>query len=215
LATARTLRPVINRLVEDGQLLDYVLNHNLTLKGLLKEDISVDDYLTLLVHVGVVSVQNQAGGYCFKVEGSAYKRDLLLPLLHCLKSSLVSLLELPNKADIYDQGENILKDFVSTISTNSMAKLITWASKSTKRNIMELQFQGHQVLEAHHILDGTAETTQENLPPATGKGTDITLSEARSDFCSLVSGSSCLPGSLKQWLPAILCGHPCFDFCGT
>lgn len=122
LATARNLRPVINRLVEDGQLLDYALNHNLTLEELLKEDISLDDYLTLLVHVGVVSVQNQVDEYCFKVAGSAYKRDLLVPLLHCLNSSLVSLLELRSKAAIYDQGEDILKDFVSSISKNSMAK---------------------------------------------------------------------------------------------
>jgi hypothetical protein len=178
LATARNLRPIINRLVEDGQLLDYVLNRTLKLEDLLKEDISADDYLTLLVHVGVVSVQSQTNGYCFKVAGSAYRRDLLLPLLGCLKSSLVSLLALPNKADIYDQGEEILKDFVSSISTNSMAKLIVWASKSTQNNIMELQFQGHMVSEAHRILDGTAETTQEDVLP--GKRTDITLSGAHS-----------------------------------
>jgi hypothetical protein len=90
------------------------------------------------------------------------------------------LLKLPNKADIYDQGEEILKDFVSSISTNSMAQLITWASKSTKNNIMELEFQGRLVPEAHRILDGTADTTQENVLPAIGKRTDITLSGAHS-----------------------------------
>lgn len=194
LKSARNLRPVVNRLVEDGELLGYGLNLNLTLEDLLRQEVNVDDYLTLLLHVGLVSVERvaTAPGYRFQVAGKAYQRDLLNPLLSCLKSSLVSLLQLQGKDDLYDQGEEILMDFVTSISRNSMAKLIKWASKDEKNNILELQFQGHMEGEAYRILDGTAQTTQENVLPPTGKRTDITLS---GQFSVVILELKQLPGA--------------------
>jgi hypothetical protein len=184
LESARNLRPMINRLVEEGQLDDYTLNTTLTLEELLRKDIAPSDYLTLLVHVGVVSVTCPTPGkFLFKTTGNHHRVALLQPLQATLQLSLETLLLLDSKVAIYEQGEEILKEFVTSISSRSMAKLICWARSDSKNNILELQLQGAMVSEAHNILNGTASTTQENVLPATGKRTDITLS---GDSCVII-----------------------------
>ena len=51
-----------------------------------------------------------------------------------------------------------------------------WVSSDPGNHILELQFQSHVITEAHHILDGSAVTSQEDVLPATGKRTDVTFS---------------------------------------
>jgi hypothetical protein len=51
-ATARSLRPIVNKLLTKGQVLSgYNLNLELSLSDLLNKNIAVDNYLTLLVHL--------------------------------------------------------------------------------------------------------------------------------------------------------------------
>jgi hypothetical protein len=66
-ATARSLRPVVNKLVIEGQVSGYSLNRELSLSDLVNKNIAVDDYLTLLVHFGILSVcLSQSGtGFIF------------------------------------------------------------------------------------------------------------------------------------------------------
>eukprot|EP00978_Attheya_sp_CCMP212_P035256 scaffold152182_cov43-Attheya_sp.AAC.1 len=140
-ATARSLRPVVNKLVTEGQVSGYSLNRELSLSDLLHKNIAVDDYLTLLVHLGILSVcLSQSGtGFIFKISSGAYRKQLLLALI---ESSLGELFKCKTLAEVYNRGEAQIKDFVATLSTTSMSSLINWAEHRNDDNIMELQLQG-------------------------------------------------------------------------
>eukprot|EP00980_Cylindrotheca_fusiformis_P022424 scaffold9290_cov107-Cylindrotheca_fusiformis.AAC.2 len=57
LCNAKNLRHVVNKLAERSQISGpgYKINEQLSLEHLLQETIDISDYLTLLVHIGVVS----------------------------------------------------------------------------------------------------------------------------------------------------------------
>jgi len=57
---------------------------------------------------------------------------------------------------------------------------MAWASSDVNDHILELQFQSYVVTEAHDILQGMAQTTQEDKVPETGKRTDVTFSSETS-----------------------------------
>jgi hypothetical protein len=82
----------------------------------LRAAIRVEDYLTLFAHIGVVAAKQDGSRFCFHVTGDAYRRNLLEPLLDSLKSSLVKLLLLSKKVEIYAQGESVMFHFVTSIS---------------------------------------------------------------------------------------------------
>lgn len=114
----------------------------------------------------------------FTVTSELYRKNLLEPLLNSLRVSLETLTAFTTTNDLYREGESILVDFATSISQNSMAKLMAWAASDPSNHILELQFQSHIITEAHLILEGKAPTTQENILPLTGKRTDITFSSA-------------------------------------
>mmetsp|Transcript_6783 Transcript_6783/g.18959 ORF Transcript_6783/g.18959 Transcript_6783/m.18959 type:complete len:637 (-) Transcript_6783:946-2856(-) len=186
LRNAKNLRHVVNVLAERGQISGpgFKINEQLSLEHLLQETINVSDYLTLLVHIGVVSASGTAtANPTFAMTSECYRENLLKPILKTLRASLVKLVSLTSKEDLYAQGEEILVDFVTSISKNNMTKLMAWASSDTNNHILELQFQSHVVTEAHDILDGKARTSQEDNLPKTGKRTDVTFS---SETCVVI-----------------------------
>ena len=183
LCTARNLRHVVNKLVAGDQLQGYGLNYDLSLEDLLQPTINIGDYLTLLVHVGVVSVTTDAADAeitTFHLTSGYYRKHLLEPLLKTLKASLEKLVSYTSTEDLYRDGEDILVDFVTSISKNNMARLMAWASSDSQNHILELQFQAHVITEAHDILAGVDQTSQEDRLPGTGKRTDVTFSSPKS-----------------------------------
>ena len=68
LAKAPNLRPVANALVGGFPVVES-LNEHLSLEDLLQEEIIVGDYLTLLVHTGVVSIQHEDETQGFRLAG--------------------------------------------------------------------------------------------------------------------------------------------------
>ena len=182
LGCSRNLRCVANRLAERCPVTGYKVNKTLSLEDLLRANISVDDYLTLLLHVGVVSVTGNTSE-TFKVTSDFYRMNLLETLLKTLRDSLEVLTSFTTTNDLYGQGESILEDFVTSISQNRMAALMAWAASDPDNHILELQFQSHVVTDAHYILEGKALTTQENILPLTGKRTDVTFS---SESCVVI-----------------------------
>jgi hypothetical protein len=64
------LRRVVNLLVADSEVTGLELNQNMSLTSLLESrEITTSDYLTLLVHLGVVSVRQDRNGTVFKLTG--------------------------------------------------------------------------------------------------------------------------------------------------
>ena len=183
LCTARNLRHVVNKLVAGDQLQGYKLNYELSLEDFLQDTIGIGDYLTLLVHVGVVSIATDAADTetaTFHLSSEFYRKHLVDPMLRTLKASLQKLVSYTSTKDLYYDGEDILVDFVTCISKKSMSKLMAWASSDSKNHILELHFQAQIITEAHDILNGVAHTTQEDRLPGTGKRTDVTFSSASS-----------------------------------
>ena len=180
LCNARNLRPVVNKLVDGEQVDGYKLNYDLSLEHLLQPTISISDYLTLLVHVGVVSVTTTTtdvrSNVAFRVTTDYYRSNLLKPILITLRASLEKLVSYTSAQDLYRDGEDVLQDFVTSISKNNMARLMAWACSDPDNHILEIQFQTHVVTEAHDVLAGVAQTTQEDILPLTGKRTDVTFS---------------------------------------
>ncbi|KAL3905427.1 MAG: hypothetical protein SGILL_009681, partial [Bacillariaceae sp.] len=179
LRNAKNLRPVANKLANDERVSgpQFKIKERLSLEDLLQETINISDYLTLLVHIGVVSASGTSMDHpTFTITSEFYRENLLKPLLKTLRSSLEKLVALKSTEDLYTDGEEILVDFVTSISQNNMARLMAWASSDDENHILELQFQSHVVTEAHAILQDTARTSQEDVLPATGKRTDVTFS---------------------------------------
>jgi hypothetical protein len=172
--SAPNLRPVVGKLISSGEVSGCILNRALNLTHIIKPDIAIADYLTLLVHLGVLSVHRgkQPGEDLFKLASGVYRSLHLEPLL---KASLGELLQLSSLSDIYGKGEKMITDFVSTLSENSMSSLIAWAVADPENHILELQFQGFLLGEMHsRLYEGEAviqETVLDNK-----KRTDITLS---------------------------------------
>ena len=179
LCNAKNLRPVANKLA-NGETVSgprYKIKEQLSLENLLQETIDISDYLTLLVHIGVVSASGTStDNPTFTITSEFYRENLLKPLLKTLRASLEKLVALESAEDLYAHGEEILVDFVTSISQNNMARLMAWASSDSNDHILELQFQSHVVTEAHGILQDIARTSQEDKLPATGKRTDVTFS---------------------------------------
>jgi len=154
------------------QLQGYNLNKDMSLEDLLKDTIDIGDYLTLLVHVGVATVTKDATDLeviTFHLTSGFYRDNLLEPIVKTLKASLQKLVSYTSTQELYSHGEEILEDFVSSISKNGMTELMAWASSDVDNHILELQLQGHVVAQAHKILNGIAHTTQEDRLPETGK----------------------------------------------
>mmetsp|Transcript_4094 Transcript_4094/g.6848 ORF Transcript_4094/g.6848 Transcript_4094/m.6848 type:complete len:138 (-) Transcript_4094:609-1022(-) len=98
------------------------------------------DYLTLLVHLGVVSVGNADGRTIFKAT-STYHRSKYLEKL--IQNSLGSLMAMSSADEIYNSGAERINRFLFSISGSGMKWMISWARtcERPKNTLMELQFQ--------------------------------------------------------------------------
>jgi hypothetical protein len=174
-AIAPNLRPAVSTLVATGEVSGYKLNPGLSLSSLLGDKVVIDDYLTLLVHLGVLSVSVHPSGidHIFKISSAAYRLQHLEALLVILKSSIGELFKCKTLQDVYEKGEDCIMDFMTTLTATSMSSLVDWAGLQDNNNIMELQLQGFMVGELHDVLFGVTIYQETVLP--TLKRTDITL----------------------------------------
>jgi hypothetical protein len=179
------LRRVVNLLVADSEVTGLELNEDMSLTSLLESrEITTGDYLTLLVHLGVVSVSQDPDGTVFKSTGRLYRERHLCSLNDAIASSIADLVKITTKVEMYQKGEGILMDFLKSLTVSRMSSLIAWAASSPSNRILELQLQGNILAELHDsfvvaALDSQAETTQEDLLPSGGRS-DVTISTVRS-----------------------------------
>jgi hypothetical protein len=172
---ARNLRAVVNLLAAGSAVTGYKFNAGMNLSHLVAKTILPDDYLTLLVYLGMAKKEVTTEGDVFWSTSLVYKKAHLEPLVDILKVSIGSLMQLRTLEQIYKNGVDQLKEFASVLSENTMNKLIAWAEKEEQNNISELRFQAFMVAELNHTLDQTAFTTQEKQPPESSKRKDITI----------------------------------------
>ena len=140
-----------------------VLNERLNLPDTARADISKDNYLTLLVHLGVVSVHKDPSGrgHIFRTTSRFFRSEYLNAMLGV---TLAPLFDLSSVDEIYDR-QDLLQEFMETLPNSAMAKMIKWAKASSGNRILELQFQGILLGELHHhfMEDGEAiQPTQED-----------------------------------------------------
>jgi hypothetical protein len=175
-ATDRSLRPAVNKLVTEGHV-SGILNRGLSLSHLFTNEIATDDYLTLLVHLGILSVckNPSAKDFIFTISSGAYRKQHLDVLL---KSSLGELFKFDTLNQVYQSGVVLIEDFLKTLSATRMRSLINWARKHQNNHIMELQLQGFMVGDLYNELYGIA-TTQQEIQLPSQKRTDITLQGGR------------------------------------
>ena len=173
---AKNLRPIASRLPEGQAVTGYALNKTMKLNDMVNDHVTVDNYLTLLVYLGMVSANDTGTGYVFRSRSMVYRNRHLKPLLELLVFSLVELVKLKSKKDIYSHGPALLADFTSTLSETRMERMIEWAKAQLDNHILEMQLQCFMVEELHHTLNkDCATTTQEEQPPGSKKRKDITI----------------------------------------
>lgn len=113
-ACAPNLRRVVNSLLVDGKISGFRLNRALSLSDVVADKVATGDYLTLLVHVGVLLVHRIDGNDVFKCASGAYQQMHLEPLCKILKSSLGTLMLCKNAHEVYAAGEDLFLEFLST-----------------------------------------------------------------------------------------------------
>lgn len=154
------------------------LNENLNLLDVANAEISKDSYLTLLVHLGIASVDYSphGKGHIFRSTSRHFRSKYLNEML---KVTLLPLIEAKTVQEIYAQ-QGLLQEFMETLAivSGGMSRMIDWAAEKGN-HILELQFQGFLVGELHrHFMDDIDKkqghgvlTTQEDK---VGKGrTDV------------------------------------------
>jgi len=152
------------------------LNDKLNLPDVVTTDISKDNYLNLLVHLGIASVhENDAGrGHIFRSTSRYFRSEYLNELLGL---TLAPLFDLTTVDEIYDK-KDLLEEFMAMLPASGMSKMITWAKASRGNRILELQFQGYLVGELHDNFladfDAAVDTTQEDVLES-GSRTDIQI----------------------------------------
>jgi hypothetical protein len=157
------LRVVVNQLVENSAVTGIELQESL-LPTLLLENgaLTTSDYLTLLVHLGVVSVRKDGDVTEFKSTSLVYRERPLKSLNLALEASIADLLALSTKEKMYIHGETILHNFLKALSETRMTSLIAWAASSPDggNRILELQLQGNIVAELRDAFKVATSTPQ-------------------------------------------------------
>jgi uncharacterized protein (UPF0305 family) len=143
---------------------------------MLEEGLDTAQYLTLLVHLGAVSATREKDGqYIFRSTSEQYRKKHLSALNYILTESILDLLNLPSKEEMYKNGEKILANFFSALSQHRMQLLIDWASSAKGNRILELQFQG-KILEELHAEFSTIYSARATQEDKVGSGrSDITI----------------------------------------
>ena len=149
------------------------LNDQLNLPDVCRSDITKNNYLTLLVHLGVASVAEAGSGYVFKATSRYFRSEYLGAMVEFM---LLPLFECDSVDHIYTK-QQLLQDFVETLPSNGMEKMVAWAASSDKNRILELQFQGFLLGELHENIiadNASINDTQEDKVNA-DKRSDIQL----------------------------------------
>lgn len=94
----------------------HKINEQLSLEHLLQETINVNDYLIVLVHIGVALASGMTASPTFSIASEFHRENLLQPLLKTHRASLQKLVALTSAAELCAQGEETLVDFVTSIS---------------------------------------------------------------------------------------------------
>lgn len=165
-------RQVAKSLVADREIRG-VLNTRLNLPDVCTVRIKKDDYLTLLVHLGVASVTMRDGGFFFLPTSRYFRSEFFIRMVEV---TLAPLFGLDSVKEIY-KNKKLLQEFMATLPASGMARLISWASSAPDNRILELQFQGVLLGELHDSLlfdDSAVQTTQEDLISPTQR-TDIQI----------------------------------------
>jgi len=123
------------------------LNMKLNLLDVATVDISKENYMTLLVHLGIASVrENEARrGHIVRCTSPYFRSEYLNELL---KVTLALLFGLSTMDEIYNQ-QHLLEEFMLTLPASAMSKMISWVKTATTNRILEPQFQGVLVGELH------------------------------------------------------------------
>ena len=175
LRTSRVCREVAKDLVAKKDI-SGSLNKYLNLPDVATTNITKDNYLTLLVHLGIASAQESTTGtgHIFRLTSRYFRSEYLNELLGV---TLGPLFDLSSVQNIYDH-QIYLEEFLLTLPESGMSKMIQWAKTSTKNRILELQFQGFLVGELHdHFIsedNGDVLTTQQDVVDEKSR-TDIQL----------------------------------------
>ena len=138
------------------------LNVRLNLPDVCRADIAKDDYLTVLVYLGIASVDARTGGgHLFSATSRYFRSEYLQAML---KVTLTPLFDFDSVEEIY-KNQALLQEFLETLPSTGMAKMVAWAKSSRKNRILELQFQGILLGELHESImadDASIAPTQED-----------------------------------------------------
>lgn len=149
-------------------------NPDLKLDDLVTSKMRVQDYLTFLAHLGIVSYRQlpdetegkrnifQATSVCFRIE--FFER--------LLENSMQPLFDARDLDDLYSNGVNYVKDFMYTLPKSGISSLIHWANSRGSQSRMELQF---------HFLVETLSASLWNENVVTSQEDIITTSKQRTD----------------------------------
>jgi hypothetical protein len=167
------LRAIVSQLVDKETVTGYELKRDMSITTLLEEGVlGESQYLTLLVHLGVVAIAINTNNEAeFTSTSEVYRKKHLSALNLALASSIADLLKLESKQKMYEKGEAILLEFLHALSVGRMAGLIAWADSGEGNKILELQLQGNLVETLFQTFE--AITTQEDRLDA-GRS-DITI----------------------------------------
>lgn len=162
LQTSQHCRKVAKALASQRDIFG-TLNERLNLVDVANTKISANNYMTLLVHLGVASVHlNVDGdGHIFRATSRYFRSEFLEEMLGV---TLKPLFECRTVAEIY-QHQDLLQDFIETIPISGMEKMIKWAQDKAENRILELQFQGFLVGKLHSLFledEVPFDTTQED-----------------------------------------------------
>lgn len=147
--------------------------------------LDTNQYLTLLLHLGVASATiNKNNETEFKSTSDFYRKKHLNALNLALASSIADILKLETKEDMYDKGEDILLEFLHALSETRMAALIAWAASRKNNRILELQLQGNVVeslYDEFKTISPDVATTQEDTLDAGRSDVTITTDKCATE----------------------------------
>lgn len=119
------------------------LNKSLELGAISRVKVTVSDYLTLLVHLGIASVRKMPDGKIIFKATSTFFRVLFFKRL--LENSLQPLFDAASLEDLYEIGVEQVAEFVRTLPKSGRLSLIRWANSSRSNHTLELQFQAYLI----------------------------------------------------------------------
>lgn len=155
------------------------LNVHLNLPDVCQAGIVKDDYLTLLVHLGVAYVKERTvadmdGSHLFCATSHYFRSEYLKAMLNVTLTPMFSC----ESVDKIYENQPLLQEFLETLPSKGLAKMIAWAKSSRTNRILELQFQGVLLGELHDLImsdDDTSITPTQEDRISSDMRTDVQL----------------------------------------